>query len=51
MNKKEEILGVATLSVKHQITITKPIRKILGLNPGDRVVFIRKDNEIILRKA
>jgi len=51
MDKKEEILSVATLSAKYQITVTKPIRKILGLNPGDRVVFIKKDNEIIIRKA
>ena len=51
MERKEEILDVATLSSKFQITITKPVRNSLNLKAGDRVVFIKRGDEIILRKA
>jgi len=48
---EETILDVATLSSKFQVTVTKPIRKILGLKAGDRIVFIKKNGEIVIRKA
>jgi len=48
---EESILDVATLSSKFQVTITKPIREKLKLKAGDRVVFIEKDGEIVIRKA
>ena len=51
MSGKEEILDVATVSSKYQVTLTKPIREILGLKAGDRIVFVKRNNEIIIRKA
>ena len=51
MGEKEEILDVATVSSKYQVTLTKPIREILGLKAGDRIVFVKKNNEVIIRKA
>lgn len=44
-------MDVATLSSKFQVTITKPIREKMGLKAGDRIVFIEKDREIVIRKA
>ncbi len=40
----------ARLSSKGQITIPKKLREKIGLHKGDRVVLIRKDGDIILRK-
>lgn len=48
---EERILDVATLSSKFQVTLTKPVREKLGLQAGDRVVFVEKDGEIVIRKA
>jgi len=37
------------VSPKGQATIPKEIRDYLGLKPGDRVAFIRRDGEVILQ--
>jgi len=50
-SKEQKILDIAKLSKKSQITIPKIVRMKLGLDPGDRVVFVEKDGEIIVRKA
>ena len=38
------------LTVKGQVTIPKEIRDYLGLKPGDRVVFVRKDGDVLLQE-
>lgn len=40
-----------TITVKGQVTIPKEIRKALGLSPGDRVVFEKEGNTIVLKSA
>jgi len=42
------IMDVAKISMKGQITIPIEIRKKLGLKEGDKVIFVEKDNNIIL---
>ena len=42
---------LATLSSKFQVTITKPIIEKLKLKAGDRIVFIKKNGEIVIIKA
>jgi len=37
------------ITTKGQTTIPKKIRKRLNLEPGDRVLFLEKDGEIILQ--
>ncbi|MBI1741982.1 type II toxin-antitoxin system PrlF family antitoxin [Candidatus Acetothermia bacterium] len=37
------------LTSKGQTTIPKEIREYLGLQPGDRVVFLRKDGQVVLQ--
>ncbi len=44
-------IGISPLSEKGQVTIPKEIRDILELRAGDRVVFIDKDDHVIIRKA
>lgn len=44
-------VGVSPVSEKGQVTIPKQIRDALNLKKGDRVVFLDKDSQVILRKA
>lgn len=37
------------VSSKGQATIPKEIREYLGLKPGDRVAFIRRDGDVIVQ--
>lgn len=37
------------LTAKGQTTIPKEIRDYLGLRPGDRVIFIRKNSEVVVQ--
>lgn len=39
------------LTVKHQVTIPRDVRKALGLKAGDRVVFAIEDGQAVLTKA
>jgi len=39
------------VSEKGQVTIPKEIRDALKLKKGDRVVFLDKDDQVVLRKA
>ena len=41
--------SVIKLNQKSQIVISKAIRKILGLKPGDRLAAVVEGNKIILR--
>ena len=44
-------MAVAKISPKFQITIPRHVAKLLGVKEGDRVVFIRRNGEIILKNA
>jgi AbrB family looped-hinge helix DNA binding protein len=37
------------LTAKGQTTIPKKIRDYLGLKPGDRVIFLHKDGDVIIQ--
>ena len=41
-------MNLARITAKGQITIPIEIRKSLGVKEGDKVVFIREDNRIML---
>ena len=40
-----------SITVKGQVTIPKEIREELGLKPGDKVVFEKEANTIVLKSA
>jgi AbrB family looped-hinge helix DNA binding protein len=42
-------MTLAKITSKGQMTIPKRIRDYLRLEPGDRVVFVQRDGEVILR--
>ncbi len=42
--------AVAKISKKGQVVIPKNIRKTLGIEPGDRVVFILTQEGVLLKK-
>lgn len=42
-------MALAKLTSKGRATIPKEIRDYLGLDPGDRILFVLQDGEVILR--
>ncbi len=47
----ERILGLSNVSKKYQITLTKEVREKLGIKEGDKVVFVEKNGDIVIKKA
>jgi AbrB family looped-hinge helix DNA binding protein len=47
----EEEIGVSSINGRGQVTIPKVIRDALKLKAGDKVVFIERNNEILVHKA
>jgi len=47
----ERVLDVVKITRKFQITLTKDIRERLKVKEGDKIIFIEKNGEIIIRKA
>lgn len=45
------VLELSKISSKGQITIPIEIRKSLGISSGDRIIFERKDGNIVIKKA
>ena len=46
-----EIIGMAKVTAKMQITVPKKVREVLKVKPGDRVLFIMDGDKIVLKKA
>jgi len=44
-------IGTSAVSAKGEVTIPKEIRDALELKPGDKVVFIEKENEVRIRRS
>ena len=47
----EKLEDIAKVSSKGQIVIPKEIRERLGVQPGERLLVMTRDKEIILRKT
>lgn len=41
-------MAVATVTSKGQVTIPKAVREAMGLGPGDRVRFVRREDGIVV---
>jgi len=50
MEGSERILDVAVVSRRFQVTLTKPVRMKLQVEEGDRIVFLERNGDIIIRK-
>ncbi len=50
-SKLEELLDMAKVTSKGQVVIPQEARKAFGISTGDRVLFIKKGNELVIRKA
>jgi len=48
---EERIIDVGKVSTKNQVTIPKAVRDRFGIKVGDRLLFIEKKGELVLRKA
>ncbi len=46
-----EVVDVSPVSEKGQVTIPKEIRNLLHIKSGDRIAFVRKGTDILVRKA
>jgi AbrB family looped-hinge helix DNA binding protein len=46
-----EEIGFSSISEKGQVTIPKEIRDATQLKAGDKVIFLERDNEIVIHKA
>jgi len=46
--QKGKAMRAATLSSKGQVTIPRAIRERLRLQPGDRVMFVVREDEVLL---
>ncbi len=44
-------MPISTLTKKGQVTIPKEIRDILGVKGNDRVMFFKKDGDIIVKRV
>jgi len=47
----EEIEDVTKVSSKGQVVIPKEIRERLGILPGEKIIVMTRDEEIVLKKA
>ena len=45
------LVDSATMMAKEQITLLKDIRDALGVQAGDRVTLIRKDDQVIMMNS
>ncbi len=48
---EEKILGMARISTKAQVTIPTDVREVFHLKVGDKLLFLKKEGELVLRKA
>jgi AbrB family looped-hinge helix DNA binding protein len=46
-----ESVGTSRVTRKFQTTVPKAVRKHLSLDYGDLLVFLKEDNEIVLKKG
>lgn len=47
----EEVLGVSKITVKGQVTVPIDVRQEFSLDLGDRLVFVKRGAELLVRKS
>jgi len=46
-----KIIGDSKVTGKFQATIPRPVRELLGLDSGDRIVFLAEGIEVLVKKG
>lgn len=46
-----EVVDTAPVGGKGQVTIPRQVRNLLEVKPGDRIVFVSRDKEIVMKKS
>ena len=46
-----EVVGKATVTGKHQLTLPKFVREFLGAENGDLIVFIKDHDKILVKRG
>lgn len=46
-----EVLDTAPVGEKGQVTIPRQVRNLLQVRPGDRIIFVSKNREIVMKKS
>jgi len=46
-----EVLGKSTVTGRFQLTLPKHVRELLGAENGDLIVFIKDDDEIVVKRG
>jgi hypothetical protein len=49
--KKEKIIDISKLSTKNLTAVPKEVCEILDLHLGDKILYVKKDNEVVIRKV
>ena len=49
--QKDEILGVAKITSKGQVTIPQDVREVFDLQLGDRLVFLKQGVQLVVKKS
>lgn len=48
---EEQVLGTSSVSKNYQTAIIREVRPFLKVGKGDRIEWVLRDHEIIVRKA
>jgi len=46
-----KIVGLGNIRTKGEITIPVEVRKILGVKPGDKIILIQEQDQIVIKSA
>ena len=49
--KEGDIMELAKVTTKVQVTIPKAIREMLDLKDGSKIIFLKKGNDIIIKNS
>ncbi len=48
---REEVLGVGKITAKGQITVPIDVRTEFSFNLGDRLLFVKRGEELVVKKS
>ena len=51
MKKVDEVLGIAQVRARGEITIPEKARKFLELNPGDKIAIVYENGKTVFKKV